>query len=58
MAETTIAWADYTFNPWWGCVRVSPGWGWELAPCGATLAGGLCAGSKRPASAIAEEPAA
>lgn len=25
MAETTIAWTDYTFNPWWGCTRVSPG---------------------------------
>lgn len=21
---TKIEWADYTFNPWWGCVRVSP----------------------------------
>lgn len=25
MAETTIEWADYTFNPWVGCQRVSPG---------------------------------
>ena len=25
MAETTIAWTHYTFNPWWGCTRVSPG---------------------------------
>lgn len=25
MSETTgIAWTDHTFNPWWGCVRVSP----------------------------------
>lgn len=25
MGETTgIAWTDHTFNPWWGCVRVSP----------------------------------
>ncbi len=24
-AETEIAWTDKTFNPWWGCVRVSPG---------------------------------
>ncbi len=23
--ETEIAWCDHTFNPWWGCVRVSPG---------------------------------
>jgi len=22
--ETAIAWTDHTFNPWWGCVRVSP----------------------------------
>ena len=26
MGETTkIAWTDHTFNPWWGCQRVSPG---------------------------------
>lgn len=25
MAETSIQWADYTFNPWIGCQRVSPG---------------------------------
>lgn len=24
MAETKIEWCDYTFNPWWGCTRVSP----------------------------------
>jgi len=24
-AETSIAWTDHTFNPWWGCRRVSPG---------------------------------
>lgn len=23
--ETAIGWTDHTFNPWWGCVRVSPG---------------------------------
>lgn len=22
---TTISWTDHTFNPWWGCARVSPG---------------------------------
>lgn len=25
--ETGIAWATSTFNPWWGCQRVSPGCG-------------------------------
>jgi hypothetical protein len=25
MAESRIEWTDYTFNPWWGCERVSPG---------------------------------
>lgn len=26
MAEKTgIAWTDHTFNPWWGCMKVSPG---------------------------------
>ncbi|HWE81149.1 MAG TPA: DUF5131 family protein [Gaiellaceae bacterium] len=24
---TAIEWADYTFNPWWGCRKVSPGCG-------------------------------
>ena len=23
--ETSIGWTHHTFNPWWGCVRVSPG---------------------------------
>ncbi len=26
MSERTgIAWTDHTFNPWWGCMKVSPG---------------------------------
>lgn len=24
-ATTAIAWTDHSFNPWWGCARVSPG---------------------------------
>lgn len=24
MAETTIQWADYTFNPWRGCTKIAP----------------------------------
>lgn len=24
-ANSKIAWTHHTFNPWWGCVRVSPG---------------------------------
>ena len=25
MGESTgIAWTDHTFNPWWGCAKVSP----------------------------------
>jgi protein gp37 len=23
--DSAIEWTDHTFNPWWGCVRVSPG---------------------------------
>ena len=23
--STNISWTDHTFNPWWGCVNVSPG---------------------------------
>ena len=23
--NSSIEWTDHTFNPWWGCVRVSPG---------------------------------
>lgn len=25
MKNSKIAWTDHTFNPWWGCQRVSPG---------------------------------
>jgi protein gp37 len=24
VGETTISWTDFTFNPWWGCVKISP----------------------------------
>jgi protein gp37 len=24
-SDTAIEWCDHTFNPWWGCQRVSPG---------------------------------
>src|SRR5215510_11238477 len=24
MAKTKIQWVEYVFNPWWGCVQVSP----------------------------------
>src|SRR5579859_1859246 len=23
-ANSKISWTDHTFNPWWGCVKVSP----------------------------------
>src|SRR5262249_37023666 len=33
MGETTgIAWCHHTFNPWWGCVEVSPACDFCLAP--------------------------
>lgn len=25
MGRTSIEWCDFTFNPWWGCSKVSPG---------------------------------
>ncbi len=25
MENSKIAWTNHTFNPWWGCVKVSPG---------------------------------
>lgn len=25
MRDSHISWTDHTFNPWWGCVEVSPG---------------------------------
>mgnify|MGYP001829106772 CR=1 FL=1 len=25
MGLTKIEWCDYTFNPWWGCTKISPG---------------------------------
>ena len=24
MAKTKIQWVEYVFNPWWGCVQISP----------------------------------
>ena len=24
-ANTSIEWCDHTFNPWWGCAKISPG---------------------------------
>lgn len=24
MGKTAIEWTDFTFNPWWGCVKISP----------------------------------
>ncbi|MGH6631582.1 MAG: DUF5131 family protein [Burkholderiales bacterium] len=24
MRNSRIEWTDHTFNPWWGCVKVSP----------------------------------
>ena len=24
-ANSNIQWTDHTFNPWWGCEKVSPG---------------------------------
>ena len=26
MGKSTIEWTDYTFNPWIGCTKVSPGY--------------------------------
>ncbi len=23
--DSKIEWTDHTFNPWWGCTKVSPG---------------------------------
>jgi len=25
MQNSSIEWTDHTFNPWWGCIKVSPG---------------------------------
>ena len=25
MGKTKISYCDYTFNPWWGCEKISPG---------------------------------
>lgn len=41
-SKTNISWCDHTLNPWWGCLKVSPGcfncyadtqasrWGWDI----------------------------
>ena len=36
MKKTGISWTDHTFNPWWGCTKVSPG----CANCYAETLGG------------------
>lgn len=30
MGETKIGWTEYSFNPWWGCTKVSPACGLPL----------------------------
>jgi protein gp37 len=39
MGKTTIEWTDYSFNPWWGCTKVSPGCDHCYAEAGAVRYG-------------------
>lgn len=47
-ADTEIAWTDDTFNPWWGCVRVSPGCEHCYAETFAKRVGHSTTGTKLP----------
>lgn len=63
MGETTgIAWTDHTFNPWWGCTRVSPGCEHCYAETLATVrrklpVWGVDAGRKAMSTAYWKQPA-
>ena len=47
-AKTMIAWADHTFNPAWGCVKVSPGCKNCYAEDRSRRFGGDCWGPGKP----------
>lgn len=46
--QTGISWTDHTFNPWWGCARVSPGCEHCYAETFAKRVGHSKGGSKLP----------
>ena len=46
--KTGISWTDHTFNPWWGCARVSPGCEHCYAETFAKRVGHSKGGSKLP----------
>lgn len=45
--DSKIEWTDHTFNPWWGCAKVSPACDHCYAACPRTLA--FCSKSYSPA---------
>lgn len=53
--ETGISWTDHTFNPWWGCSRVSPGCEHCYAETFAKRVGHAKGGSKLPLWGVDEE---
>jgi protein gp37 len=53
--ETGISWTDHTFNPWWGCSRVSPGCEHCYAETFAKRVGHGKGGSKLPLWGVDEE---
>lgn len=47
-SNTRIEWCDHTFNPWWGCTKVSPGCAHCYAETLATRFGQTCWGPRAP----------
>lgn len=52
--QTTIEWTDHTFNPWWGCARVSPACRFCYADATATRWGHQLWGRTGPRSMLSE----
>jgi len=53
--QTAIAWADSTWNPWWGCSKVSPGCQHCYANTLAKRAGKDCWGPSKARIVMSEE---
>lgn len=56
MGEATkIEWADHTFNPWWGCTKISPGCDHCYAEAWAKRTGAKVWGNEAPRREMSEQ---
>jgi protein gp37 len=53
--DTNIAWTDHTFNPWWGCTKVSPGCDFCYAEAFDKRVGGAHWGKGQPRRTFGDE---